>query len=546
MLAWSYSSLTSFETCPRRHHETRVLKRVKESEGPALVLGNAAHKSLELRAKTGCPLPEKIQITTAGGESAAMPTAGWEEMMTKILATPGEVITERQIALDSRLCETGWFDKNVWVRGVIDLGKLNGSKALLLDHKGLPVDTPIPTPEGFTAIGDLSVGDTVFGGDGTPCLVHTKSDVTERQCYRVTFDDCTEMMCDDQHLWAVHTGEVVPITALAPGHKILLCGQVQYPDRDLPVDPYVLGLWIADGKHTSGEICKPDQFVWDEIQRRGYVLGSYDGGASRCTARTVKNIRGKLSQLGVLRNKHIPDRYLMASIPQRMDLLRGLMDGDGSANTTRKQAVFASTDKRLSDQVKQLLESLGQRVNQSATQATGFGVTTTAYQLHFRPQGINPFLLPRKADKVDPAWGIGQSWFRKVVAVDKSVMMKTTCIGVNSPDNTYLCGHNYLRTHNTGKRKPDNDQLMLFAALAMHVWPKLEKVVTGFLWLKEGKIDKETFTRGDITDIWNRFTPRVKRLEIAHETNTWDAKPSGLCGWCPVRQCEFWRDRHAR
>lgn len=227
MTAWSYSSLTSFETCPRRHHETRVLKRVKEPEGAALVLGNAAHKSLELRAKTGCPIPKTIQITAAGGESAAMPTTGWEEMMEKILATPGEVITERQIALDSRLCETGWFDKNVWVRGVIDLGKLNGSKALLLDHK-------------------------------------------------------------------------------------------------------------------------------------------------------------------------------------------------------------------------------------------------------------------------------------------------------------------------TGKRKPDSDQLMLFAALAMHVWPKLEKVVTGFLWLKEGKIDKETFTRADISRIWDRFAPRVKRLEIAHETDTWDARPSGLCKrYCPVSACEF-------
>jgi len=99
-------------------------------------------------------------------------------------------------------------------------------------------------------------------------------------------------------------------------------------------------------------------------------------------------------------------------------------------------------------------------------------------------------------------------------------------------------GKALLLDHKTGRRKPDSSQLKLFAVLAMHVWPKLEKVVTGFLWLKSGQIDKETYTRADIPTIWEEFLPRVKRMRQAYGTDVWPEKPSGLCkAWCPVVAC---------
>lgn len=100
----------------------------------------------------------------------------------------------------------------------------------------------------------------------------------------------------------------------------------------------------------------------------------------------------------------------------------------------------------------------------------------------------------------------------------------------------------YLLDWKTGKRKPDSDQLKLFAALAFVHYPWIDKVVTGFIWLKEGKFDKETFTREQITEIWGEFLPRIKRLEQAYTDDKWLAKPSGLCkNWCPVgkKLCEF-------
>lgn len=100
----------------------------------------------------------------------------------------------------------------------------------------------------------------------------------------------------------------------------------------------------------------------------------------------------------------------------------------------------------------------------------------------------------------------------------------------------------YLLDWKTGKRKPDSDQLKLLAALSFAHYPWIDKVVTGFVWLKDSKFDKSTFTRKDITGIWNEFLPRIKRLEIAYKDDKWIAKPSGLCrNWCPVGKslCEF-------
>lgn len=93
----------------------------------------------------------------------------------------------------------------------------------------------------------------------------------------------------------------------------------------------------------------------------------------------------------------------------------------------------------------------------------------------------------------------------------------------------------------TGTRKPDNDQLTLFAGLVFAVHPVVEQVTTGFIWLKDNKFDTKMFTREQVPEIWAEFLPRMQRLERAHETGKWPAKPSGLCRqWCPVgrARCE--------
>lgn len=108
---------------------------------------------------------------------------------------------------------------------------------------------------------------------------------------------------------------------------------------------------------------------------------------------------------------------------------------------------------------------------------------------------------------------------------------------------------NILRTteaivldYKTGKRKPDNDQLRLFAGAALNLWPYIEKVKTGYIWLQTGQIDSETFTQDDAKPIMAEFSARVFRMEESQRKNDWPAKPSGLCAnWCPVGRsnCEY-------
>lgn len=100
----------------------------------------------------------------------------------------------------------------------------------------------------------------------------------------------------------------------------------------------------------------------------------------------------------------------------------------------------------------------------------------------------------------------------------------------------------YLLDWKTGKRKPDSDQLKLFAALAFAMYPWVDSVVTGFIWLKEDKFDKEVFTRDQLPEIWGEFMPRLSRMARSYSEDKWTPKPSGLCrSWCPVgkKLCEF-------
>jgi len=97
--------------------------------------------------------------------------------------------------------------------------------------------------------------------------------------------------------------------------------------------------------------------------------------------------------------------------------------------------------------------------------------------------------------------------------------------------------------YKTGKRKP-SEQLDLYANYVFHHYPEVNKVTTGYVWLKDRRIDREPIHRDEVPAIWQSLLPRVNKLESARERDSWPAKPSGLCrGWCPVTACEFNKPR---
>lgn len=121
MPAWSYSSLTKFETCPKQYYHTKVAKDVIDAPHDSALWGSTVHKYLEDRVKQGTPLPESV--------------AGYERLAAPIADKPGEKLVEKQMAVTSAFQPTGWFDKDTWCRGIVDVGVLTGKRGLLLDWK---------------------------------------------------------------------------------------------------------------------------------------------------------------------------------------------------------------------------------------------------------------------------------------------------------------------------------------------------------------------------------------------------------------------------
>lgn len=120
-VAWSYSALTAFETCPRRYYLTKVSKDVVEKQTAATLHGNAVHKAIELDIKGEEPLPAKY--------------ADYKPMIDRIKMAPGKKEAEQKIALTRDFQPTTFFAKNVWMRAILDFALVKPKTALILDWK---------------------------------------------------------------------------------------------------------------------------------------------------------------------------------------------------------------------------------------------------------------------------------------------------------------------------------------------------------------------------------------------------------------------------
>jgi hypothetical protein len=363
------------------------------------------------------------------------------------------------------------FNERFGYAGSLDAILTIGGVRLLTDYKGLDLTTPLATPDGWTTMGAVRIGDQVFGIDGTPVVVIAKSDVHLNRCYRVTFDDTTSIICDDEHLWQIRSGypnhparagAVLRTDQLANEVRSRVTGQhhwqivmpepLQLPMQMLPIDPYVYGCWLGDGYRNGGTITGIDNELFDLIQARGYHVGEPHGTDPHKTAtRNVFGLRRQLRAAGLLGHREIPQIYLRGSIEQRIDLLHGLMDTDGSWNATRNQAVLSTVNKATMTTVYELVVSLGERPLINTVQGHGFGKDLTVYQLTWHPRLHNPFALSRKADRVHLSRG--RVWRRMIVDIEPTLTVPTQCITVDAEDGCYLAGTQMIPTHNT-RREP--------------------------------------------------------------------------------------------
>lgn len=289
--------------------------------------------------------------------------------------------------------------------------------------KALALDTPIPTPAGWTTMGELKVGDKVFGRDGKQTTVTAATEVMfNRECFEVKFSDGSTIIADAEHQWVTDTvadrkarraqnvdlGKVIKpsVTTLdimqslvvngKKNHAVRLTNPIELPEADLHIDPYVFGFEKAK------------------------------------------------------QNKHIPKAYLRSSIQQRRDLLAGLLDTDGSGFTTGRVEYY-TTSEQLKNDVFELIMSLGYRANVRLKQVKGRSeASSTAYTISFTP-GHKVFRLPYKNEKIMQRSTTSQERlaYRYIISVESVDSVPVRCIQVNNEEHLYLAGQSMIPTHNT-------------------------------------------------------------------------------------------------
>ena len=393
----------------------------------------------------------------------------------------------------------------------------------------------VPTPNGFAKVKDILPGDVVFDQAGKKTNVIARRKETNVDLFEVTFSDGSKIITHREHEWTVlsqkyrdrisrlagntrqetrlthwpedwwkprqltesdlkltvNEGNINTVTrttneiadSIEMGWGIPTTGPLELKEKNLPIDPYVLGLWLADGSATFPQITAhvDDQdHIVKEFAAKGYELRQEKNRKEHlnCLVRDGGVLKYDLQDLGVWDNKHVPEAYLWGSVDQRLALLSGLMDGDGGPeiNLSKKDSKgdltprfdgrtrtisgrvsFANTNKTLVDAVYHLAISLGEKPTRDECPAichypdgTSKDTGKVAYRVSWSAYNFNPFRLPRKAEMVQmnkqKHLTRGMREIRLVEFIGKG---DGYCFEVDSPSHLYLAGESMIPTHNS-------------------------------------------------------------------------------------------------
>ena len=344
--------------------------------------------------------------------------------------------------------------------------------------KGLSLDTLIPTPDGFITMGEIQVGDKLYNALGEETKVIAKSEVKHLPCYEIEFQNGETFICDEEHRWLVkgkgqkqgewHVMETKDMyAARLLGYSINIPNnpQVEFIEKDLPTDPYCLGYWLGNGASKAANVTCLDtdaDEISSQFEKHFSVSKRYDGRSNGCCLNiSAKNAGPFITQLksaGVYGNKHIPDLYKRGSIQQRIALIQGLCDSDGSIDKQRHRVTYISVRQELIEDMYEVLSSLGEKCYTASYIARGFGKETRVWAIGWLPSYFNPFRLKRKAERVKERETVETT---SIKSIHKISSVPTQCIAVDCGDasdeadmrKTFLIGTGFKVTHNTVVRR---------------------------------------------------------------------------------------------
>jgi replicative DNA helicase len=353
--------------------------------------------------------------------------------------------------------------------------------------KALALDTPLPTPTGWTTMAEVAVGEQLLGSDGRPVTVVAATEAMHgRPCYEVEFSDGEVIVADAQHQWLTWTRrarrydaqtrgharefakpvppEVVTTEQIArtlrcptvdhrPNHAVSVSQPLDLPEADLPIPSYALGVWLSGGASASAAFTTVDPEIIIHVEAAGLVAVPH---GTRYRYRMAfpdtcrGTVRAMLRTLGVLGNKHIPLSYLRGSEAQRRALLAGILDTDGTVTSTG-YIQLAVTNRELAEGVRELVASLGYRCSMSTKRVKGRSeASSTCYMVNFTtPDRV--FWLDRKhlLHKERLRHRPQRTRWRYIVDVRPVPSRPVRCVQVDSADRLYLAGRSMIPTHNS-------------------------------------------------------------------------------------------------
>lgn len=365
-------------------------------------------------------------------------------------------------------------------------------------YEAHPYDQKVRLPDGTTIDwGDVKVGQELFAPNGKTVRVTDIPMDGYDDIYRVTFADGRTVEASAGHIWSVYkfsdryrlqnlTTKQMYDAGVLTSHRqkrffVPESGAVCYEHREVPIEPYIMGLLLAEGALTKfkkqnlhnkkrnyvqvsssfedAEFYKSvSPYTWKHIGNKGVSWHIF-----------IDDIYSKLYELGLIgcssKTKFIPDLYLFNDYQTRLELLKGLMDGDGCASH-KGACVYITTSRRLADDVMLLCRGLGIKVIENAgREETDMVLSTDGKRYHCSASyrlaigaKIPIFKLPRKIErqhvytpnkKGSKAQGILDR--NGIANIEYIGWKRCKCVSVDSEDGLYLID-DYVTTHNCNKK----------------------------------------------------------------------------------------------
>lgn len=563
----SYSRLSTFEDCEAKYFYQYILKE-PDSTHPAALLGNVIHSVLEEQLQPNEEVTKKLEPLLLKEFDLQLCIQDRDHIIDDDLELKGILMLQEFVDRhEGETFEIVGKEQEFQIvvgtalfRGYIDrIDITTDGKIYIVDYKAQPLTTPILTPNGWTTMGDLSVGDLVVGRDGCPTKIEGVYPQGFVPSYRMTFNDGSSTVCSGDHLWQVRTlnkfspkvltTKEILDSGLRNGlnykYAIPTVEPIQFDlMSSLPIDPYILGCLLGDGGLTGSSIklhCEdveileevsrrlPDDLDLKVDWRRSHRISASSHYNQYLTALRNLGLWGKNSH-----NKFIPEIYKRASVSERLDLLRGLMDTDGCTST---RVDYRTVSEELKNDVVELVRSLGGIPTVSQHEpyykdSEGKKIPgRTCFVINVRLD-INPFFLPRKHNSwIKPS----NTLDRRIVSIERLPDLEMQCIRVSNEDGLYVT-NDYIVTHNSGAKEvsyksiPTNLQLGVYALAVGRIFPDHD-IYAEMYYLRTGRQKGHLFTRDDLESVEERLMSSVKKLIDKRDFKT--TANFRACNWCP-------------